>query len=182
MVKTNDLSLSVAVEDISNEPRRYRVVASEADKSALVERFGIVALETLEADIEVRSTGKPFTIWVTGKIASKLTQQCIATLGEVPEVVDEEFELMLVSQETADHFDAEELYTDPDAPDYDAFEGDELALGETVAQTLSVFMNPYPRHPDADIGSVAGESISVNEELEKRPNPFSTLAKLRDKS
>lgn len=182
MAKKNDLSMSVVVDDLQTEARRYSLVASASDRAELIQRFKILALDLLEADVDVRVTAKPDTIWISGTIKASLTQQCIVTLGEVPETIDEHFELMLVSPEIAEQYDEDELYADPDAADYDAFEGEVLPLGEIVAQTLSVMMDPYPRRPGAEIKPVASKDVSINEEVQKKPNPFSVLSKLQDKS
>lgn len=182
MSKVHDLSLTLANEEIQAEPKRFTVQASDADRAALVERFNIVALDKLTAKVEVRADARAEAIVVSGHVGAELSQQCIVTLEDVPESISEDFELMLVSPETADRYDEDELYLDPEAPEYDAFEGDEVPVGEIVAQTLSVMMNPYPKKEGAEIPVPKNAGVSVNEELEKKPNPFAALSKLRDKS
>lgn len=182
MKKTFDFSFNLAVSDVQAEERTYKLIASKADLSVLKERFNLMALRDFGANVSVSYDPKTKAIWIRGDIAADLIQRCVITLGEVPEQVAENFELMLVSPEMAEQLDEDEVYLDPKAPDYDAFEGEYLPVGEMVAQTLSVLMNPYPKQAGAEIEVQAQQGISVNEELEEKPNPFAVLSKLRDKS
>lgn len=182
MTAIHTLDITLPVDDIQAEPRRYRLEASEAERAELVTRFKIVGLDALSAEVQVRADAKADAIRITGHLDAVLTQRCVVTLEDVAETVSEPFELILVSPETADRFDEDELYLDPEAPDYDAFEGDTLPLGEIVAQTLSVLMNPYPKKDGAEVAVPKGAQVSVNEEPGKKPNPFAVLSKLRDKS
>lgn len=182
MPQRSNLSLSVGLDDIQSEPRSYTVEATEEERDGLAERFKVVSIDKLQADITVGKVTNPKAISVAGDLSADLIQQCIVTLKNVPEKVQEHFELLLVSPELAAEFDEDEVYADPEAPDYDSFDDDVIPVGEIVAQTLSVMMNPYPRVPGAEIQPVAGQAVSVNEEVGKKPNPFDVLSKLRDKS
>ncbi len=182
MTRKTDLSLIVNVADIDAEPREYRLTGQAPELLQLVDRFKIVSLENLEAHVTVKKMSEPKAIHISGTVNSRLVQQCGVTLQDVPENIDEPFELLLVSPETAAAFDEDELYADPEAPDYDAFEGDSVPLGEIVVQTVAVMMNPYPRAPGAEVKPIAGEGVTVNEDPLEKPNPFEVLSKLRDKS
>lgn len=183
MTQTFDLSLNVSRSEVNQDEKRFKVVATDAELSALVERFKIVSIESLSADVSLFSAREREAIIVSGNVSATLKQQCIVSLVAVDEVIDEAFELMLVSPEVANQFDEDEVYLDTDAPDYDALEeGEHIALGEIVAQTLSVMMNPYPRNAEAELEGISNSAVTVNAELEKKPNPFAALSKLNDES
>lgn len=182
MTKIFDFSFTLDVEDIQTEPRRYRLEAPESQLSDLADRFKLVALNSFSATVNVNMETKAQTIWIKGEIKADLVQQCVVTLGDVPEQVAESFELMLVSPETAEQLDEDEVYLDPTAPDYDAFDGPTVPVGDMVAQTLAVLMDPYPKQAGAEIKVPNGQGVAVNEDLEDKPNPFAVLSKLRDKS
>lgn len=182
MTKLFDFSFTLDVEDIQAEPRSYRLEAPESQLSDLADRFKLVALNSFNATANVNIDTKTKTIWIKGDISADLVQQCVVTLGDVPEKVAESFELMLVSPETAEQLDEDEVYLDPTAPDYDAFDGPTVPVGDMVAQTLAVLMDPYPKQADAEIEVPNGQGVSINEGLEEKPNPFAVLSKLRDKS
>jgi len=181
MTKTHNLSYMLPVDELEREPRHYVVMANEAERAELVNRFGIVALNALSAEVDVWDGGVD-GLRLKGHLKADLVQRCITTLEDVPEKIDSSFELMLVDAETADRMDAEEAYLDPEIPDYDAIEGKEIALGEIVAQTLAISMNPYPRAEGAELEASSGGKVAVNEPELKRPNPFAVLEKLRDES
>ena len=151
MSETNTLSLILQSDEVQPEGRTYKIEAGEEEMAALVQRFDILGMSKLIAEVTVAADPQTKGFKIEGAIEADLVQRCIVTLGEVPEQVRESFELLLVSPEQADAFDEEELYADPNAPDYDAFEGPELPLGEIVAQTVSVLMEPYPRVEGAEI-------------------------------
>lgn len=182
MTKTENLEFQLGVDDVEKDPKTYLISATASQKSKLADRFKIVQLDSLEAAVTIAKQRHGEGIVINGNLKATLVQQCVVTLGDVPETLDEEFELLLLSPEQAAAFDEDEVYADPEAPDYDALEGDVVNLGEIVAQTLSVMMNPYPRVAGAEVKPVAGGNFTTNEEIGKKPNPFAALAELRDKS
>lgn len=182
MTNSENLGFQLGLDEIEKDPKTFFISATEAERVQLIERFKIIQLDSLEATITVSRQRHGDGVEIKGSLKASLTQQCVVTLGEVPETIDEEFELLLVSPEQAAALDEDEVYADPEAPDYDALEGDSVHLGEVVAQTLSVLMNPYPRVAGAEIKPIAGSNFTANEEVGKKPNPFAALAELRDKS
>ena len=182
MSKVFDFIFMLDVDEVHAEGRTYKLRATKSQLSDLVDRFKLVALNSFSAEISVQSEAKADTVWIRGNIEADLVQQCVVTLGDVPEQVSDSFELMLVSPELAEKMDEDEVYLDPKAPDYDAFEGPTIPVGDIVAQTLSVLMDPYPKQAHAKLRVPNGQGVTVNEELEEKPNPFAVLSKLRDKS
>jgi len=182
MNKKYDLSLSLEANDIDRDVKTYELEATNAQRLDLAERFGLVAVNSLIAKIEIKSRGERDGILIEGHVRADLIQRCIASLEDVPEIVDTPFSLILVDPETADRMDADESYLDAGLPEYDALEGSTVEVGEVVAQTVSISMNPYPRSENAVLSAGNKKDISFNEpELEKK-NPFAALGALKDKS
>lgn len=176
------LELSLKVEELGDKPIQYELEANAADLEGLAERFGLVSLSLLKATGEVADKGNSQGIMVIGSLEAELEQQCTVSLKPVAERVKEDFELLLVDPEMANRMDEDEAYLDEDAPDYDALEGDIIDVGEVIAQTLSISMNPYPRADDATIDVSKNTNVTVDEPELEKPNPFAELAKLKDKS
>lgn len=174
-----DLSLTIAVDTVGTDPLSYTVVATDADLSSVRERFDLLEARSLSADIAVELRPSDKAVQIKGHLKANIVQRCVISLDPVPETLDEPFELLLVSEKVADAWDEQEAYLDPDHPDYDALEGDEIPLGEIVAQTLSIVMDDYPRaegvEPEA---SVKGVTIGEPE----RTNPFAILKDGGDQS
>lgn len=181
---TDNLTLkaTVNVSELEKEPKSFSLRGTEAELADVAERFDLIAVEALSGTLSVSDKGAGQGILVTGALAAKFTQKCIATLEPVHEELETEFELLLVDPEMADRMDDEGVYLDADAPDYDALEGDDIPLGEILAQTLSISMNPYPRADGAELNAGSSAAVTVNEPELERPNPFAVLAKTRDES
>ena len=182
MTTIPNLSLVLRASTLEKNPKKFSLVANAADKAGLIERFGLMSLDQLSADIEVCNKGADKGVLVEGRLKAKFAQRCVVSLAEVPETLDTAFDLLLVDPEMALRMDEEESYLDPDAPDYDALEGDDIDVGEIVAQTFSISMNPYPRADGSAISAPANPNITVNEAELEKPNPFAALSKLKDNS
>ena len=127
-------------------------------------RFGFAAVARLSARLKVKRAG-PGHWNVTGKLQAEVTQLCGVTGEPVPESVD---------------FNIEERYcraseegTDIDVS-LDGFEplvDGAIDLGEVVAQTLAISVNPWPRSVDAPHSFAVGES--------EKEHPFAGLAALK---
>lgn len=177
-----NLSLILRASTLEKKPKKFSLVANEADKAALIERFDLVSLDQLSADLEVRNNGANKGVLIEGSLKAKFAQRCVASLAEIPETMDTAFDLLLVDPEMALRMDEEESYLDPDAPDYDALEGDDIDVGEIVAQTFSISMNPYPRAQGSALTAPSNPNVTINEAELEKPNPFAGLSKLKDKS
>ncbi len=182
MADTHSLDFSLDVSELEREPKTFDLAATDAQRAALAERFGLIDLASLEGVMSVHDAGPDTGVMVRGTLKASLTQRCIASLEPVDELLDTKFELTLVDPEMADRMDEEGVYLDENAPEYDALEGDSILLGEILAQTLSISMNPYPRAEGAEVATTKKDGISINEPALERPNPFAALAKTRDRS
>ncbi len=182
MSEQHTLDCTVKVNELERTPKEFKLVATEAQCKDLAERFDLVSVEFLSGVLSVWDEGADSGVHIKGTISAKLTQRCIASLQPVPESFETGFDLMLVDPEMADRMDDEGVYLDPDAPDYDALEGDAVPLGEVLAQTLSISMNPYPRAEGAELDTKKVSGVSLNEPELERPNPFAVLAKSSDES
>ncbi len=182
MSKKADLSLNLVAAEIDREVKSYELTATPDQLEDIRKRFDLVALNSMSASVAVNSKANDEGILLEGHVRADLVQRCIASLADVPEIVDAPFTLLLVDPETANRMDADESFLDTDQPEYDALEGDIVEVGEIVAQTVAISMNPYPRAEGAELTGLQNKDISFNEpELEKK-NPFAALGKLKDQS
>ncbi len=182
MADTHSLDFSLDLSELEREPKTFDLQATDSQRAAIAERFGLLALASLSGSVSVHDGGAETGVMVRGTIKASLTQRCIASLEPVDELLDTKFELMLVDPEMADRMDEEGVYLDENAAEYDALEGDSIPLGEILAQTLSISMNPYPRAEGAEVTSPKKGGVTINEPALERPNPFAVLAKTRDES
>lgn len=177
-----EMSREIKVCDIPPKGIRMTIEPSEDEIKALMERFDLLALKHFKAKIEIRDVGSQ-GILITGDIQAELEQTCVATGYPVAETTDESFRLRLVGEDELALADAdEEYYLDPDSDDLDLLVGEKFDAGEVVAQTLSIMMDPYPRAEGVEINAENIPSLTINQDLEKQPNPFAILSELKDKT
>lgn len=162
---TSEMAGDTAERDIS---------ASEAERAALAERFGLQALETLSADLTIRRI-RDDMFHVSGRLSAAVVQQCVVTLEPVQAQLDEPVAMTFVKSKVAEA-DREALEDEEPEP----MDGNLIDLGEAVAQQLAVSLNPYPRAPGASLDTVLpNRPDRGGASGEGRPNPFTALETLR---
>ncbi|MPT48498.1 MAG: DUF177 domain-containing protein [Sphingobium sp.] len=153
-----------------------RISAAPDERAALAKRFGFAALDELRAEFSVEAEGD--VLMATGQIYARLAQPCIATGEPVPEEVSEDFNIRFVPEEKAEQ-DATadtpvEIELDADECDTLSYTDGRIDMGEAIAETLALAINPYPRSPQAD--NYLRESGVLTEE---QAGPFAALAALK---
>ena len=161
------MSLSTVIDVDSlpfSGPQICKIDCDESECAALAARFGFAAVARLSARLKVKRAG-PGHWNVTGKLQAEVTQLCGVTGEPVPESVDFTIEERYCR--------ASEEGTDIDVS-LDGFEplvDGGIDLGEVVAQTLAISVNPWPRSVDAPHSFAVGES--------EKEHPFAGLAALK---
>lgn len=160
--------------------RVLKFEADEAERKALADRFGLLELTKFKGEATITPQKGDGGYLVAGRFRAKLSQACSVTLEPVWDVLLESFEVRLVSLPD----DAPELDLDSEIDqDIEALEGEDIDIGEIVAQYLGTAVNPYPRKEGGeatDLADVGGQVIS-EEKARQMANPFSSLKKLRDR-
>lgn len=159
------LSTVIDVESLPfSGPQVCKIDCDESECTALAARFGFAAVARLSARLKVKRAG-PGHWNVTGKLQAEVTQLCGVTGEPVPESVDFTIEERYCR--------ASEEGTDINVS-LDGFEplvDGAIDLGEVVAQTLAISVNPWPRSVDAPHSFAVGES--------EKEHPFAGLAALK---
>lgn len=162
--------------DKVHDGERIDLTATDAEREALARRLGLVAIERLSAHcaLDQVSGAQPGAIRARGRIKAALTQACVASGEPLPAYVDEAFEL---------HFQPEPVRTPDDEIELSGDEldvifhdGSAIELGEAIADTLAVSLDPYPRGPNAEVALREAGVIS-----EEQAGPFAALAALKGK-
>ena len=177
---TPEFSFQIKLDAISDEPREFTLEAKPEEKTALACRFGVVSIDSLEAQLTATWLKPGRIMSISGRISAGVTQACVVTLEFVPATVNEVIEVVFArnSVDTAGIVNPDEV---------EPLDGETLDLGELVAEELSLALDPYPRHPDIDLAAIElgpGASLVTEEEASKAPkraNPFEILAELKPK-
>ncbi len=162
--------------ELGERPLRRSVEADAAERAALAERFDLIELAGLQAELTLRRLRGGSTVRVEGRIVGAATQRCVVTLGPVPAEVEERFELDF---QPSGGSDPTEVVLDAELDEPEPLEGERLDLGELVAQQFALALDPYPRAPDAAL--VQSEWGASDDEEVPGDNPFAALASLKDR-
>jgi uncharacterized metal-binding protein YceD (DUF177 family) len=170
-----EFSRIVKLDEIARIDWPAHIEADPRERDRLTQRFGFLSLDRLEADYSLTRDGK--AVNATGTVHAELAQPCIASGAAVPETVREDFKIRFVPDEEG-IFVAVEEETELDAQECDVlpFSGNRIDIGEAVAETLALAINPYPRSPDADAYLREAGVIA-----EDQAGPFAALAVLKGK-
>ncbi|MHA6316347.1 DUF177 domain-containing protein [Altererythrobacter sp. CAU 1778] len=141
-----ELSRMVDARYIDAKP--FVVEASKAEREALAERFGIVSIESLVAEIALHKDGA--AVRGSGPLRAAIVQSCAVSGEDFPVSIDEKLELIFVRDGEVEATPDEEIELDADELDEIPFTGDRFDLGEAVAQSLALAIDPYAEGPNAD--------------------------------
>jgi len=144
MVSANEFSHVVKLSEIGNHSHNIRLSAGEQARSGLIARFDLAALDSLEAEISLKPEASG--ILATGRFTAKLAQYCIASDDPVPALLDETVNIRFIPEPVV----GGEIELETDDCDTMFHDGQTIDLGEAVAQSLGLALDPYPRSPDAE--------------------------------
>lgn len=170
-----EFSIVIRFDAIGRMQWPAHVEADAPARERLAARFGFAALEKLEADYSLTRDGS--TLVASGTIHARLAQPCIATGKPVAETVNEAFAIRFVPEGSlASPDSADEIELDAEECDTLPYSGERIDIGEAIAETLALAVNPYPRSPNAD--TYLREAGVLTEE---QASPFAALAALKEK-
>jgi uncharacterized metal-binding protein YceD (DUF177 family) len=172
-VSTPEFSRPVRVDTLGAEPRAIAIEADAAERAALARRFGLIAIARLAAEANLVCTGED--VIAEGRLAAAVTQSCVASGEAVEAELDEPFALVFRPSPSPARPD-EEMELSENELDLVFFDGAAVDLGEAVAESLFLSLDPYPRAPGAEEALKAAGVKS-----EEEAGPFGALAGLRDK-
>ena len=156
----SELTRMVKVRPLSGEP--VVIAASAEECTALAARFGLGAVEHLRA--EVRLEQKPRAIRATGRLQAAIMQPCAISGEDFPVRINEPVDLRFVEENQRPPTEAEEIELEADDCDEIEFSGDMFDLGEAVAQTLGLAIDPYAEGPNADAARRAAGIVAEGEQ------------------
>lgn len=162
-----EFSRLVSLNRLGSEPFRQRIEATAEERLKLSARFGLLALDRLVAEVEIRRQGGE-TILLEAEFEAEFEQCCAATLEPVRGTIADRFSLLYgPSDGGGEH----EIAVSHDEPAFEPLAGDAIDIGEAVAQELSLGLPDFPRDPDASI-----EEFIPSETAD---GAFASLARLR---
>jgi uncharacterized metal-binding protein YceD (DUF177 family) len=159
--------------DIREADRPVTLTASEAECAALSERFDIVRIERLEAEVSLERIGN--VVSAAGTLTADIVQACAVSAEDFPVKIREALSFRFVP-ETQGHRPDEEIELDEGDLDEIEYAGTSFDLGEAVAQSLALAIDPFAVGPNADRARQEGGVLGEGE-----AGPFAALKGLLKK-
>lgn len=160
--------------DLTKPVATMSIAAEPGERAALARRMGVLAIDTLRADLRLEILPGPDSprLRLSGRLQAALQQACVVTLEPVAATIDEAFTVIYAGGVE----DSEEIAIDPASDDAwdEPWPGDTLDVGEAVAQQLALAIDPYPRAP----GAAAAAAAPAADPEPTRSRPFAALSSM----
>ncbi len=175
--------ITVATEDDGHRTERTIVALAGESRPAqvwidtstgsFVDPGRIVRIERLSATLELDREGS--TVAITGTLAADIVQSCAVSAEDLAVAVREPIAVRFVPR-IHGHAPDEVIEIDADACDEIEYAGSEIDLGEAVAQSLALAIDPFATGPQADEARRKAGLFDA-----AASGPFAALAALRKK-
>jgi len=150
-------------------PQAVTLEASAEEAIALARRFDLVAIRSLRAELSLAVDGP--VVEATGTLKGAIVQSCAVSGEDLPVRIDEKLAMRFVPEQAVDE---EELELSEGELDEIGYAGTSIDLGEAIAQSLALAIDPYATGPEAERArQKAGLSTP------EASGPFAALAALK---
>ena len=156
--------------DQIRDGERLDLSADDIERAATAERLGLASIDRIEAHVMLTRTGD--TVRAEGRLVAALDQSCVITGDPVAAHVDEPFAILFMPEPPA-NLDEEIELGESDC-NVVFFDGASIDLGTTIADTLALSLDPYPRSAGAEAALKEAGVLT-----EEQASPFAVLAKLK---
>lgn len=142
------------------------IEASEGERAALAARFGLSTIESLRAEITLEQKAR--AIRASGTLRAAIIQPCAVSAEDFAVSIDEPLDLRFVEESSVlPTSEGEDIEIELAADDCDeiTYAGDMFDLGEAIAQSLGLAIDPYAEGPNADATRKAAGIVQEGEAL-----------------
>ena len=174
-----EFSRPIRLDTLSVAERGHDIEASPEECAALAERFGILAVDRLAAQVRLKMLPGGELVRLNAKFQARVRQACVITLEPVRQDIDDGFDLTYGPEEEVEDTD---ILVDMDAADPpEPIRGNAIDIGEAVAEHLALALDPFPRASGAAFQDMIEDDADTPPEEGGKPHPFASLAALRKK-
>lgn len=170
MTETHPFPRHLALSAISPAGSEREIVATDSERAAIVEDFGLVELRALVGHLDLKRSGDLVTIH--GRIVAEAVQSCVVSLVPVVQRIDQPFVRRLTRGAAAEPSTVEQTIEIGEDDPPDVFTGDSIDVGLVLLEEFALALDPYPRAP--------GVEFTVPEEaaVDEPDSPFAVLKSL----
>lgn len=167
---TGDFAHHIPLNQI-RDGERIDLVADESERARIANRLSLRSLDRLDAHATLERKGD--VVRARGRLKAALCQSCVVTGDPVETSADEAFDIYFLPEPESGKPDDEIELVESDC-DVVFHDGSTIDLGEAIADTLALGLDPYPRSAGADAALKEAGVLS-----EAEAGPFAALAKLK---
>ena len=142
---TPEFSRSFRLDEIGATPLSVAIEANEEECAALAQRFALLDITALSATAQIKTRDHQYV--AEGSFKAQVTQACVVTGERVPAKLNQRFKLRFIDELAA--APTPELELNFDGYDDMPLSGETIDLGEAVAQSVLLALEPFPRGPNA---------------------------------
>ncbi|WP_374410410.1 DUF177 domain-containing protein [Novosphingobium colocasiae] len=173
MTDTPELSRLLDVRQV--EGKAARILANAEERAALAKRFDLVRIDSLSADLDLTRDDR--VVEARGVLKAQFIQSCAVSAEDIAVTVDEPVYIRFIPETETQPGADDEIEIDAEELDEIPYAGHHFDLGEAVAQSLGLAIDPYLTGPNADAARKAA-GIGAPEDQ----GPFAALKGLADRS
>jgi len=162
-----EFSRPVDLRQITDRPVTLEATAEE--RAALARRFALVGIDRLEVEVTLEADGE--TVSATGRLRAAFVQSCAVSGEDLAVAIDEPLALRFVPETEVTE---EEIELEESELDEIPYAGTSFDLGEAVAQSLALAIDPYAVGPNAEQARKDAGLLD-----EGAAGPFAALAALK---
>ena len=162
-----ELSRPIDLRQVIDRP--VAIEANEEERKALARRFGLVRIDRLEAEVALAAEGE--AVNAKGRLRAALVQSCAVSGEDLAVAIDEPLALRFVPETEVTE---EEIELEESELDEIPYAGTSFDLGEAVAQSLALAIDPYAVGPNAEQARKDAGLLD-----EGAAGPFAALAALK---
>ncbi len=167
-----ELSRPIDAARLAADGQAFALTATPAECAALATRFGILAIRSLTATLQLKKLGKREVFRLEGRFEATVEQTCVISLEPVKTVIREAVSATFAEDAASDRGTVDLEPDDEDPPEPIGKDG--IDAGEVVAQHLALALPAYPRSDEAGWD----EGRWQDQESESVENPFTVLKPL----
>jgi uncharacterized metal-binding protein YceD (DUF177 family) len=169
---TPEFSRLIAIDRVPPEGLTEELTATEDERRALAERFGLNALHELSALLRLEPWRRG-GVKVTGRFEARVEQTCVVTLEPFEQPMSEEITRYFAGRNSPGPTPVVRSVESLGEDEPEIISGGSIDLGELVAESFGLALDPYPRKPGAEFKSAAERGD------EPRMGPFAGLKSLK---
>ena len=156
-------------------PESLSLEANEEECAALAQRFGLPSISSLHASVELARDGA--TVDAKGHLDANFQQLCAIADEPFANRLSEPLSIRFVPT-LAEAAEEDEQEFAPDEPDEIEYRGAAIDIGEAVAESFGLALDPYATGPDAETARTKAGIVDDS----ASSGPFAALAALKNKS